>query len=87
MNEPVRDRERAIAEARKLYEKLKGQGVDFSTGPCISQEIIPDWCVDIAHNPRQEVDNLPRNQCQSYRNGRVHHFVELDPEGNLIRAL
>lgn len=80
------DRERAIEAASKLYANLKASGMDFSAEPCISQQIIPDWCVDIAHSPRQPVDDLPENQCLTYRDGRVHHFVELDPEGNLIRA-
>ncbi len=86
MNQPIGDRERAIEAAQRLYRRLKAEGVDFSTGPCLSQEIIPDWCVDIAHVPRQQMDGVPENQCASYREGRVHHFVELDPDGNLIRA-
>lgn len=84
---PVPDRERAIAAARKLYRKLKAQGVDFSKGPCIAQEITPDWAVDIAHDPRRPIDNLAENQCASFLNGEVHHFVELDPNGKLIRAI
>ena len=77
------DRDRAIRLARELYEAKKREGMDFDSGPCLSEEVMPDWCVDIAHEP---ADNLPQNQCRSYRTGRVHHFVELDPEGNLIRA-
>ncbi len=80
------DRDKAIRLARKLYEEKKREGADMSNGPCLSEEIAPDWCVDVAHEPRQAVDNLPQNQCRSYRTGRVHHFVELDMEGNLIRA-
>jgi hypothetical protein len=81
------DRDTAITKARELFEQKKADGMDFSNGPCLSEEIVPDWCVDVAHNPRQPVDNRPENQCRSYREGRVHHFVELDPEGNLIRAV
>lgn len=80
------DRDKAIQMAKQLFEQKKAEGVDFSNGPCLSEEIIPDWCVDVAHNPRQAIDNQPQNQCRSYREGRVHHFVELDPQGNLIRA-
>ena len=80
------DQERALQAAQKLYANLKNNGVDFSTGPCISQQILPDWCVDIAHFPRQPADDLPKNQCPTYLDGRVHHLVELDPAGNLIRA-
>ena len=83
----VSDRDMAIRKAKELFEQKRAEGMDFSNGPCLSDEIIPDWCADVAHNPRQPVDNRPENQCSSYREGRVHHFVELDPEGNLIRAV
>jgi len=76
----------AIATARALYLQQKSAGVDFSDGPCLSNEIIPGWVADIAHNPRQAVDDLPENQCEAYRDGKAKHFVELDPDGNLIRA-
>jgi hypothetical protein len=80
------DRERAIAEAQRIYEEMKATGTDFSSGPCISEEVIDDWAADVAHDPRQDIDNQPENQCRSYRDGETHHFVELDPDGNLIRA-
>ena len=80
-------RDQAIRVAKELYQQKKAEGLDFSNGPCLSDEIIPDWCVDIAHWPRQPIDNRPENQCRSYREGRVHHFVELDEDGNLIRAM
>ena len=86
METAMTERERAIRLAMELFREKKAQGVDMSAGPCLSEEIIPDWCVDVAHSPRQPVDDLPQNQCQSWRMGRVHHFVELDPDGNLIRA-
>lgn len=80
------DRNLAIAQARDVYRMKKGLGEDLSAGPCLSNDLIPDWVADIAHNPRQDVDNEPVNQCEAYRNDMAHHFVELDPEGNLIRA-
>jgi hypothetical protein len=81
------NRDLAISKAKELFQQKRADGMDFSNGPCLSEEIVPDWCVDVAHNPRQPVDNRPENQCRSYREGRVHHFVELDTEGNLIRAV
>lgn len=81
------EKERAIEAAQRLFEQKKIEGMDMSRGPCLSEEIIPDWCVDIAHSPRQAVDNQPQNQCPSYREGRVHHFVELDLDGNVLRAV
>lgn len=81
------DRDRAIRMAQVLFREKKAQGIDMTNGPCLADEIIPDWAVDVAHSPREEIDNLPQNQCQSWRAGRVHHYVELDPEGNVIRAV
>ena len=80
------DRDLAIAQARDTYRMKKGLGEDLLVGPCLSNDLIPDWVADIAHNPRQDVDNESANQCEAYRSGQAHHFVELDTEGNLIRA-
>jgi hypothetical protein len=79
---------KAIAEAKTAFQKAQSQGQNLSAGPCIAQQLpsLPDWAADIAHNPRQPVDNQPVNQCQSYRDGQTHHFVELTPTGQLIRA-
>lgn len=76
----------AIAAAKSIYAAEEAKGVDFSKGPCLSNVVLPDWVADIAHNPRQAVDDKPENQCFSYREGKAHHFVELDTAGNLIRA-
>ena len=81
------DRDRAIRLARQLYEEKKRLGMDFSNGPCLSEEIIPNWCVDVAHSPRHAVDDLPQNQCSSFRAQGVSHCVELDLDGNVIRTL
>lgn len=76
----------AINQARYLYSQRKKLGEDFSNGPCLSEALMPNWVLDIAHNPRLPVDDLPENQCQTFREGRAKHFVELDVNGNLIRA-
>lgn len=86
INPATISREQAIINAYQLYSKKKSEGVDFSSGPCLGT-IASDWVLDIAHNPRQPIDDLPENQCADYLNGRAHHFVELDPNGQLIRAL
>lgn len=82
------DVEIAKLNAKKIYETrvMLNPDEDLSDGPCIAEELMDDWVVDIAHNPRQAVDDLPENQCQNYRNGTANHFVELDPSGNIIRA-
>lgn len=80
------DAERATETAQKVFAEMKAAGADMSAGPCLSNEITPDWVADVVHNPRQAVDNLPANQCSAYREGKAHHFVELDTEGNFIKA-
>lgn len=76
----------AVNQANYLYSQRKKLGEDFSNGPCLSEALLPGWVLDISHNPRISVDDLPQNQCQSFREGRTKHFVELDTNGNLIRA-
>ena len=80
--------QRAVDEAQAAFRQLKGTGVDLSAGPCISESLpsLPDWVADIAHSPRQAVDDLPANQCARYQSGQAHHFVELTPSGTLIRT-
>ncbi len=81
------DKDKAIAAAKFLYAG-KAKSLDLSAGPCLAETIpgLDDWVVDIAHDPRQDVDDEPQNQCQRYRDGEAHHFVELTPDGRLIRA-
>ncbi|MEM5793118.1 MAG: hypothetical protein QXY45_02035 [Candidatus Aenigmatarchaeota archaeon] len=66
-------------------EKIKN-GVNLEDGPCLSDEIVDDWVCDVAHFPRIEKDDFPHNQCNSFRAGATHHFVEVDPNCNLIRV-
>lgn len=76
----------AINQAKYLYRLAKEQGRDFSSGPCLSNALMPSWVADIVHHPRAPIDDLAENMCPSYREGRAQHFVELDLDGNLIRA-
>src|SRR4051812_40128921 len=80
------EQDTAVNQSKVLYNQRKTAGVDFKDGPCLSNAIIPGWVLDIAHDPRQPVDDLPENQCSAFREGSVKHFVELDPEGNVIRV-
>jgi hypothetical protein len=82
------ERERAIAQAQEAYDQARTAGTNLADGPCIAESLtdLPGWVVDIAHDPREDVDDEPANQCQRYRDGEADHFVELTPEGELIRA-
>lgn len=76
----------AVLAAVDLYKKRVASGMDFSSGPCLTNDLMPGWVVDIVHSPRQLIDDLPANQCQAYIEGRAVHFVELDLNGNLVRV-
>lgn len=78
--------EKAVRQSGHIYNLRKSQGIDFSTGPCLANILIPGWALDTAHSPRIISDDLPQNQCSSYLDGSSEHFVELDLNGNLIRA-
>src|SRR5919197_4150146 len=82
------ERDRAVTEARQAYGEAKAAGINLDRGPCIAEQLpgLPDWVADVAHEPRQPVDESPANQCRRYRDGEAHHFVELSPSGDLIRA-
>jgi catechol 2,3-dioxygenase-like lactoylglutathione lyase family enzyme len=78
----------AIAAAKHAYAKAKASGEDLAPGPCIAERLpgLAAWVADIAHDPRTAADDAPSNQCARFRSGAATHFVELTPDGHLIRA-
>lgn len=78
--------ETAINQANHLYSIRVKSGQDLSTGPCLSDALMPNWVVDIVHRPRIALDDLAENQCPSYVEGRSLHLVELDIDGNFVRT-
>ena len=60
----------------------------WNKGPCLSNstETLPDWVVDVAHVPRQAVDEQVTNQCSMYTDPKVKGFIEVDTECRVIRA-
>lgn len=77
--------EDAFKNALNLYIQKKQEGVDMTSGPCLGK-IADDWVLDIAHDPRLPIDDEPENQCEDFGEGKVKHFIEMDPEGKLIRS-
>lgn len=77
--------EQAVELAQQAYEQAKARGESLARGPCLGV-IMPGWVADIAHKPRQPIDDQPENQCAAWRSGEAGHFVELDPQGNVIRV-
>ncbi|MBI4015705.1 MAG: hypothetical protein HY362_03230 [Candidatus Aenigmarchaeota archaeon] len=63
-------------------------GQPLEEGPCLLNPIREDriWVCDVAHNPRQPIDDLPENQCSAYISGEANHFVEVTPDCKFIRA-
>lgn len=80
---PIADNLDISKKAVEMYQKAKEQGVNLSNGPCLG--VIDGYAVDIAHLPREKVDDLPENQCPDYNNGKLKHFIELTPLGTIIR--
>jgi len=62
------------------------QGRDLSAGPCLLNPIAeyPEWVCDVAHSPREAVDNNPANQCPAFGKA-ASHFVEVAPDCSFIR--
>lgn len=82
----------AMQKAVKVYQQAIADKVDLTDGPCLSNELFGNkdypetlWVLDIAHNPREEIDDLPENQCSAFSEGKAENFIELDPDGNLIK--
>jgi hypothetical protein len=72
-----------VAACQQLCQQEKAKR-DLSNGPCLSNKIAEGWVCDVAHLPRTEADNNPENQCQAF-GSEATHFVEVDPDCNLIR--
>jgi hypothetical protein len=81
------EKEKAIEACISLCRSKLKEGLNISSGPCLSNEIIPNWVCDVAHWPRENVDNLKENQCSAYLQGLANHFVEVDTTCKLIRAI
>lgn len=75
----------ARVDCQKLcYQKLDA-GINLDRGPCLSDKIVTDWVCDVAHSPRQPVDDEPKNKCAAF--GRTaKHFVEVTANCGIIKA-
>lgn len=76
----------AKARAKEFYNAFKAQGEDIANGPCLSENLTSGWVADLVHNPRIAEDDFPQNICQNFKNGTAKHFVEIDLDGNFVRA-
>ncbi|EKD91254.1 MAG: hypothetical protein ACD_30C00035G0003 [uncultured bacterium] len=78
--------DQAVNQAQTLYAQKKALKEDLTNGPCLTNDLMTGWVVDLVHNPRQPIDNNEQYQCQAYREGRATHFVELDLNGEVVRV-
>ena len=83
----TKDRDLAKKKCINLCLMERQEHRDLSKGPCLSNNIEPDWVCDVAHYPREKIDNNPEYQCPAYVNGTAHHFVEVTPNCTFIRAI
>ena len=85
--EKISTEDEAKAKCISLCEQAN---FDLSNGPCLSDDNpewdVEDWVCDVAHWPREDVDNKPENQCKVYREGKAKHFVEVNPNCEFIRS-
>ena len=84
----VVDPQLAKIKCQNLCRVAIAKGVDLSAWPCLGNPMagMDGWVCDVAHNPRQAVDNKPENQCSAFRSGQAKHFVEVDENCSIIRA-
>ncbi len=81
----VLEQQELIDNALDLYQE-KSQEIEFSS-QCLGNLEEYGYVVDIVHDPRNNEDNLPENQCEDYKNGKFIHFIELDGQGNVVRIV
>jgi hypothetical protein len=82
--------DRAYYACAFLCQAALREGQSLDDGPCISHGLeawdYEGWVCDIAHKPRQPVDDLPENQCPEF-GSTASRFIELDPGCRLIRTV
>ena len=79
--------ESLIQECKNACKEAIANGIDLSNGPCLLDPMSnSSWVCDIAHKPREAIDNLKENQCKAWHNKTATHFIELTPNCELIRV-
>ena len=85
------ERDLAMYACEDICNGFLDEGVNLSSGPCLSDNnedwVVADWVCDVAHLPRIAADDNSENQCSEYRTGQAHHFVEVDENCDIIRAV
>lgn len=74
----------ALRQARPVVDDALTSSGDISDGPCLKEELIPNWSLDLVHHPREDADDELQNQCYNYITGKTRHLIEFDLRGNFI---
>ena len=77
-----------------LCQEALKENKNLSNGHCLSDNNsnwkIDNWVCDVAHSPRQDVDNQRENQCDKwwdgYQKGNAPYFTEVTPNCDFIRT-
>lgn len=71
-------------ECIQACENALEQGRNLTNGPCLLDPMENEnWVCDVAHEPRQLVDDKPENQCSSYGKT-AKYFIEVTPNCEYI---
>ena len=79
----------ALSLCESACRDALSKGRNLSAGPCLLDPIpkYKDWVCDVAHEPREAIDNLRENQCNAWHNGTANHFIEVTPECKFIKEV
>ena len=74
----------AIRQARRLLDQKLKSGYDLVNRPCLAEEIVSGWAIDIVSQPITDKDRMKENQCQLYLEGKVKNLIIMDEYGHII---
>lgn len=78
--------EAAFGPVNECIEACSKTTISLENGPCLLNPMSnPEWVCDVAHEPREDIDNQIENQCSAYREGKARHFVEVSPDCEFIK--
>jgi hypothetical protein len=94
-SESITENDMAASICVAACNDAKNKGQNLENGPCLLNPMktekdfpnLSNWVCDVAHSPRQTIDNQIENTCSAYREGIANHFVEVDNGCNVITIL
>lgn len=85
--EKVESQKAEFNAVNECIEACSKATIPLSNGPCLLNPMFnPEWVCDVAHSPRQEIDNQIENQCSAFGKT-ASHFIEVTPECELIKQV